>query len=366
MQTGTNDGPSINIYPVESEFHAHLVILGFCGPLVIGLGLFAGLTRNEWGLFCWTPALIAGGLALEWLYRKFSVGMPRCILYGDRFFANLSEVRFDDIELIQWPVQKSSDSLSLTVFYRNSEMDSDGDAEQQSVEVSFKSLSIDDRLLIVRCFRELECQHADWKEFCCRYVVRWTTNSKVYFSEATRDRIEKSPFWFSFSRSPWLIATLFTTVSQYMYWLLGISIAVSAWINIRLFHGQWIGPVAKPVLGLAAVLLLLGCFSAWFSSTEQPTVKTDRELRAVGRRSAVMLALSLIFGPLLFQSCGPLLVRGGGILGPACLQILMLFCVFSPMLPFLWHMRNSNRSSDSLDERYATAVETWDAYCDSH
>ena len=65
MQADTNAGPAIDIYPVESEFQAHLALLGFCGPFVIALGLFAGLMRNEWGFAYLTPALIAGGLALE-------------------------------------------------------------------------------------------------------------------------------------------------------------------------------------------------------------------------------------------------------------------------------------------------------------
>ena len=350
----TDDDLAIELETYSPEVEVQLPMLGMMVLLICCSAIVSAFRGN--GLDPIWIALVAVGIgaAVEpiarWMVAKSTKSYR---LLPDRIVIDGMELLLDEIDSIRWPEKRTGNQLLVEIYEK-----ADPEIELHPFKLPLEKLRQKDQLLLVQYLQQVEAEHLDWSEFCCRYLGLWLpVRSERYFSKQMSDRLQRNPFWAAFLWAPYMAFVFMAYLSKFFYFGFGVALAISAVINIRLMHGSWLSPIGETILGAAALLFLFGVIISFF-----PQLKTRRELepaeRKAGLQAIVILVLGIIFGPLVSQ----LLIMNGWKL-PALL--VMQLSPFVPCLPFiLQQSRKLKERKENPEACFERAMEKWNRYCE--
>ena len=329
-------------------------MMGFMTFLVLLVAIYGAIVHNQWAVFSMLLFFVGMGLVTQWLGRWLQSQTSEYKLLPDRMVIDGIEVKLEDIASIQWPKKRSNECQSIKLNLETP----DSEELANSISIPINKFERADQLLFVQYLQQQECKHVDWSTFCSKYVDPWLASSgRKLWSDELNAKLKKSPFWTTFFYTPYICAIFALAISSWVYWTLGAAFALSAVINIRLMHGDWMQPVGQTVLGCAAFLMILGTISAFFPQFKKPKSDVSSPDEKAGRWAGLILVVSIIVGPWIVQS---LVLAGFRNLGLIVLETFP----WIPCIPFvIEHWRRRKSIQKNPDAAYERAAANWERHC---
>ena len=347
----------------SDEFGPHVMLFGSATFLLFWVALFAVIVHGQKDSFLLLLVFAGIGLVLQQAAKWFASGATQYQLFPDKLLINGVELPLDEIAGIKWPV-KTEGEKSLAVQFAFQKCNSenggaDGYEFMDLFSIAINKLERDDRLLLVRYLQQHDCVQENWPEFCCLYLNRWlTSNSNPKAWDHLNEKFKTSPFWSGFIYTPYVATLCVLSVSKYVYWLVGVTLAISTVINIRLLHGTWFSPIGEMMLAIAAVVFCLGFVAALFPKLQQRN-EISLSQKVASHQAAILFIVAFVLGPLVVQL---LLTNGWEILGQFLFQLLP----FTPTVPlFAERIRDQKDRRDNPQKYLSEATRQWENYCES-
>ena len=310
------------------------------------------LSGDVTGLFF--PTVILASLALA--YSISRADQDELLLHSNHIERKNASGRVDwkDIIAIRWPLNSDQSDIQLIT---------ERGLIEKTFSIDFSAVELPDKVVLVRYLRlygyDLE-QHR-WPEFCHHDAAPLleSVNSPESSQEVFKRLTWKERFFVcgnSFIASRPFLAGLMAPltfglfvlplmVSRTTAWMLASLTAISAFINIYAFWGEWLSPVTQICIGAIGAMAFVGILSP---PRRLPNDHGDARYSKVASNVLAWCSLTvLILGAPLYLN---LVARDMAPELPAAILLLFIGMLFSPLfyLAAVQRKLNASRRTDSI------------------
>jgi len=277
-------------------------------------------------------------------YRPFKIDANGELVFSD-------PISHAQITSIQWAQKSSDKKLMVEIQHKVTDPDalaihvSPSHAEKSeelnltlTETFNLRNFSTADRRLLVQYLSQIDVPQNHWDEFCYKFAQKWTENPKLYLGNGwLANQFKSAPLRTTALLSPLIMLRGAMSASYHLYWLMGITVLISTFINVRLIHGAWLPPIGTHLLAGGFGLILFGyvvyLFQTYITAPQSASQTVDADEQLISWLSGGLLMASLILVPLLMQ------LASIWKLSPQFGAHLLLLIPFSPLLPHFWQIR---------------------------